>query len=68
MLKGALFGLVLSFVFAFAYYTRLIGGIRSNAAVSVSLVTHMILYRPLFWIALLLIFAACCVCGKLLRL
>jgi hypothetical protein len=67
LLKGLGFGLLVFAGFFVVYFvTHIAGGLRQNAAVGLSAITGSTIYRPLFWVALLLTLSASCAWAKLL--
>lgn len=67
LLKGVGFGLLVFVAFFVVYFvTHIAGGLRQNAAIGLSAITGSTIYRPLFWVALLLTLSASCAWMKLL--
>jgi ABC-type antimicrobial peptide transport system permease subunit len=67
LVKGVGLGLFVFAVFFVVYFiTHIAGGLRQHAAIGLSAITGSTIYRPLFWIALLLTLSASCACTKLL--
>ena len=67
LLRGVGFGLlVFAALFVFYFATVIAGGLRQNVAIGLSALTGSTIYRPLFWVALLLTLSASCAWTKLL--
>jgi hypothetical protein len=66
ILKGIVVGSIVSVGFCLIYLRTLTGPIRQNAAISLDVLTFNTIYKPLFWVAFVLTFAACCTWARLL--
>ena len=67
ILKGIAIGSLAFAAFFVVYFVTVIaGGIRQHAAIGLSAVTSSTIYRPLFWLALVLTLSAGCAYTKLL--
>jgi hypothetical protein len=67
LFEGVGFGLLVFAGFFVVYFvTHIAGGLRQNAAIGLSAITGSTIYRPLFWVALLLTLSASCAWTKLL--
>lgn len=68
VLRGVGFGLMLFAVVFVIYFVRNIaGGFRSNVALGLSAITGGTIYRPIFWLALILTLVSSCVYVRLFQ-